>query len=311
MKASFHPTLLILLLLSASLSAFAQNKPIPKPILGGVVNGKATSLPKPAYPEDARLAKFSGVVKVKVLIDETGKVISAEAIEGLENVSLRQSAEAAAMLATFSPTRLSGEPVKVSGVIVYNFVGTTTNEERVQVLGVATLLHTTWHFAHDPDGHYAELEDPSVFKGYAEEFPAFAKELTALTVLKNLSFDQRIEAIERAKTSVRAKLNDQEKWQFELGEELMEIVAPMMVATGNGSSALMGGLDEASIKLHLKNLKQLTLSAPPDFPADVLQKIKDFAALDELDNLLSPQNKAQLVSKFGIIIETIKPGVTK
>ena len=96
----------------------------PKQISGGVLNGKATSLPKPAYPAAANAVNAEGAVSVQVLIDEQGNVISASAVSG--HPLLRPAAVEAAEQATFSPTRLSGNPVKVSGVIVYNFVGTLT-----------------------------------------------------------------------------------------------------------------------------------------------------------------------------------------
>lgn len=90
------------------------------PISGGVLNGKATSLPKPAYPPIARAAHASGTVSVQVIIDESGKVISAKAVSG--HPLLQQAAVQAAYQARFSPTMLSGQPVKVTGVITYNFV---------------------------------------------------------------------------------------------------------------------------------------------------------------------------------------------
>ena len=94
-------------------------KPVLKPVSGGVLNGKALSLPKPVYPQQAKTARASGLVTVEVVIDETGKVISAKAVEG--HVLLRQAATQAAQDARFSPTLLSGQPVKVSGQINYNF----------------------------------------------------------------------------------------------------------------------------------------------------------------------------------------------
>src|SRR5258705_7804948 len=50
------------------------------PISGGVLNGKAISLPKPQYPPIARQAHASGTVVVQVTIDENGSVISAQAV---------------------------------------------------------------------------------------------------------------------------------------------------------------------------------------------------------------------------------------
>ena len=97
-------------------------KPTPPraPISGGVLNGKAINLPKPAYPPIARAAHASGTVVVQVLIDENGNVVSAHAVSG--HPLLQAAAVGAAKSARFSPTKLSGQPVKVTGVIQYNFV---------------------------------------------------------------------------------------------------------------------------------------------------------------------------------------------
>lgn len=95
-------------------------KAAPKTVSGGVLNGKATSLPKPAYPPAAKAVRASGAVSVQVLISESGSVISASAVSG--HPLLRAAAVGAARGAKFSPTMLSGQPVKVSGVITYNFV---------------------------------------------------------------------------------------------------------------------------------------------------------------------------------------------
>ena len=86
----------------------------------GMLNGKAISKPAPAYPPIAKAARASGVVTVQIVIDESGKVISANAVSG--HPLLQQSAVEVARQARFSPTLLSGQPVKVSGVITYNFV---------------------------------------------------------------------------------------------------------------------------------------------------------------------------------------------
>ncbi len=97
--------------------------PVHKPALvqsKGVVNGLAISLPKPAYPVTAKIARVGGPVNVQVLIDENGRVVSAKAVAG--NPLLMAAAVQAAFNARFSPTRLSDQPVKVSGVITYNFV---------------------------------------------------------------------------------------------------------------------------------------------------------------------------------------------
>jgi TonB family protein len=94
-------------------------KPILKPVSGGVLNGTALYLPAPIYPEAAKRMRTAGVVIVDVVLDETGKVVSATASSG--PAILREPAVQAALKAKFSPTKLSGQPVKVSGVINYKF----------------------------------------------------------------------------------------------------------------------------------------------------------------------------------------------
>ncbi len=94
-------------------------RPILKPVSGGVLNGTAINLPAPSYPESARRLRMGGVVSVEVVVDETGKVISAVASSG--PAVLRDVAVQAALRARFSPTKLSGQPVKVSGLINYKF----------------------------------------------------------------------------------------------------------------------------------------------------------------------------------------------
>lgn len=87
---------------------------------GGMLNSKAIDLPKANYPAEAKQAHISGQVQVQVLVDESGKVVSAEALFGPE--SLRASAVEAAKRARFKPTVVDGVTVKVSGILTYDFV---------------------------------------------------------------------------------------------------------------------------------------------------------------------------------------------
>ena len=99
-----------------------EPRPTPKKtvVAGGVLNGKAISKPAPEYPAIAKAARASGTVVVQIVVGEDGQVISASAVSG--HPLLQSAAVAAARKARFSPTTLSGQPVKVSGVITYNFV---------------------------------------------------------------------------------------------------------------------------------------------------------------------------------------------
>lgn len=91
----------------------------PSSIVGGVLNGKAASLPKPAYPAAAKATGAKGAVWVQVEVDENGNVVSATANSG--DPLLLRAAEEAARQAKFSPTRVNGKAVRVTGLLVYNF----------------------------------------------------------------------------------------------------------------------------------------------------------------------------------------------
>lgn len=86
----------------------------------GVANQRATSLPKPEYPEAAIAARISGGVSVQILIDESGRVISAASISG--HPVFAEPGVKAACAARFSPMKLKNEPAKMLGTIAYNFV---------------------------------------------------------------------------------------------------------------------------------------------------------------------------------------------
>ena len=108
-----------------------ETKPTPKPesdppkptterVPSTVLRSMALSLPQPPYPSMARQIHVFGQVQVQILVDENGKVVSAQAVTG--HPLLVTAAKDAAMRARFTPTKLNGVPVKIQGVITYNFV---------------------------------------------------------------------------------------------------------------------------------------------------------------------------------------------
>ena len=86
----------------------------------GIVNGKATDLPRPVYPAEAKRSRAQGQISVKVLIDKEGRVIHVCAVSG--HPLLQDTSESAASKARFTPTLVNGKPVNVTGFINYNFV---------------------------------------------------------------------------------------------------------------------------------------------------------------------------------------------
>jgi TonB family protein len=91
-----------------------------KEVSGDFERGHALELPKPNYPAIARAAHASGTALVQIIIDEDGKVSAAAAVSG--HPLLYGVSAAAARQARFTPMKFNGKPVKVTGVISYNFV---------------------------------------------------------------------------------------------------------------------------------------------------------------------------------------------
>ncbi len=95
--------------------------PVPKMIKvsGGVMQGSATKKVQPQYPPIAKAARAAGAVQVQVTISEEGRVIAADVVSG--HPLLRDAALQAARQWMFRPTELSGVPVKVQGILTFNF----------------------------------------------------------------------------------------------------------------------------------------------------------------------------------------------
>jgi protein TonB len=105
-----------------------ETGPVPTPVKPpptlkvslGVLVAKAISLPQPPYPPLAKQIRIQGPVTVQILVDEEGRVITAQPVSG--HPTLVAAAKEAALRARFTPTKLSGVAVKVQGLITYNFI---------------------------------------------------------------------------------------------------------------------------------------------------------------------------------------------
>ena len=95
-------------------------KPTTQRVTSKVLTSKAINLPQPVYPQLARQIHVGGPVVIQILVDEQGKVLSAQVMSG--HPMLLSAAKEAALRARFTPTVLNGQAVKVQGVITYNFV---------------------------------------------------------------------------------------------------------------------------------------------------------------------------------------------
>jgi TonB family protein len=89
------------------------------PVESGDLNAKATDRPDAIYPGEARKAHITGQVKVRVIVDETGRVMSADIVSGPKQ--LWMAAIEAARKAHFEPTLVGGTAVKITGILTYDF----------------------------------------------------------------------------------------------------------------------------------------------------------------------------------------------
>ena len=94
--------------------------PTTEKVTSKVLISKVVSLPQPAYPVMAKQTRTQGAVNIQILVDEQGRVISAQVVSG--HPMLNPAAREAALRARFTPTVLNGQAVKIQGVITYNFV---------------------------------------------------------------------------------------------------------------------------------------------------------------------------------------------
>lgn len=96
-------------------------------ISGGVMNAKAKHLEVPNYPKAALSVNVDGKSNVQILMDEEGKVFASMAVSG--HPLLKPTARMAACKSSFVPITLSGQPVMISGLIVYKFILRTPEEQ--------------------------------------------------------------------------------------------------------------------------------------------------------------------------------------
>jgi TonB family protein len=306
-----------LLLISSVSIAFAQEALRPKAptvINGGIINGKAKSLPPPTYPEAAKAVHAGGAVNVRVLIDENGDVVSAEATSG--NPLLRAAAVEAARASKFTPTLLSGQPVKVNGVIVYNFVSAPENkEDKVGILGLSAFLFMLRGSSDDLESlksimELKELIPNGVLTNVPKELQDVVKEVELLKSLEKTPKEKRKELIDRVVSGIEKKLPPKDIWQFELGKNFGDFFAQLF-KVGKDGKFDFSNLDESAIKLDLAKIKDLTYSAPPDFPVDVLEKFKQFSDVNDKENLFTQANLEKLITKMMAVVNTISPEPVK
>ena len=85
----------------------------------GSLLDQASQKVNPSYPAFAKSAHVTGIVRVDLVIDEKGSVVSAQSTTGPP--MLRQAAIDASTRWKFRPTIRDGKPVSVAGFLNFNF----------------------------------------------------------------------------------------------------------------------------------------------------------------------------------------------
>lgn len=307
--------LILSILVFVNLTIFAQNN-APKTISGGVVNGKAVSLPAPAYPAAAKAVNASGSVNVQVLIDEEGNIVSASAVSG--HPLLRAAAESAALRSKFRPTMLQGQPVKVSGIITYVFnlpkpdveAGGSATAGDVPSNGNSTSTASIADIKANLDfmsfggmiGLSKKLNSDESLSSVAQTFFAtFAKELESTELPEEFGFikdlasaskEKRAEMINAFDSVLRKTASGDQLWYLNFGEETGELVAESL------KRSLSGGTGSSAIKASLAKLKVRLKSAPPDFPKNMRDSLNSAIEFSEQENLADVDILSELDDKI-------------
>ena len=300
---------LLLLALATTLNVFVSAQQPTKTISGGVVNGKAVNLPTPAYPAAAKAVGAQGSVNVQVLIDESGSVVSANAVSG--HPLLRSATEKAAIQATFRPTLLSGKPVKVSGVISYNFVlpktdsagsepgsgqrtvdstppqETGENMSVVDVIGISASLQMLHSIAMDDRMEAVSnlMYRNLVYELGNEELPG---EFALLNEIETATKERRLEFIRLLIAKLKADVPNENASEIALGEQLGDLLGESLKRTS------LGNIDNSRTKIGIMKLKDLVILVQREIPLNLkreLNKLVDFSEKSDID---LPENLRQL-----------------
>jgi len=204
------------------------------------MNGKAINLVKPEYPLAAKKVNVRGTVKVSILIDENGKVIEAEAYSG--HPLLKANSVKAALESEFAPVTIGGNPVKVRGVIYYNYISDIYNW-----LEIGDGLR---------GGRFLQML-PS---GFDEEKQMFEQYQLA---------DDDILIFQSLKASIENKISNNPKklWLFQVGILLNDMRTNCC--------------RDDNLKESISNLRMILLYAPENVSSSLIKKLKNLVWLSD------------------------------
>jgi TonB family protein len=228
---------------SSTTKSQVKKKNISKGIIScGVCNNKALNLVKPVYPLAAKAVRVRGAVGVSVLIDEEGNVSEAEAYSG--HPLLRASAVSAALQSKFEPMKLSGNPVKMRGTIIFNFT-----LEAFNWLEIGNAVGSAQFVKMLPSGFEDEKQ---MYKQY-----------------ESADYEEKILIYQNLRASVENKLSSDPKslWLFQVGILLNEMQAKCC--------------QSENLKETISSLKIFLANSPANISPMLISKLENIINLSE------------------------------
>lgn len=294
-----HSLFAFLSLVLLSYVVAAQDKK-PLNINTGAINRKATSLVKPAYPPAAKAVRASGAVHVQVLIDEQGNVVSAAAVSG--HPLLRAASVQAARESKFVPTLLQDQPVKVSGIIVYNFVGDDLTAAQIGfALGAAELSPElksdtpVYQIAFSIPDERTEAKAEAAKLQAKQNQVAAKKHQESQEQTNQISADNQSNSAERQGVQYARRSRVAGVVSEEVKESHTEIIGNLINFlkngyAGNGKSwefllgLKLGKLqaqltDESALRANLNELNAMAQTAPASVSSDLVNSLKTITSI--------------------------------
>jgi Gram-negative bacterial TonB protein C-terminal len=252
----------------AVIKSQTKKKNISKVISLGVVNGKALNLVRPEFSLAAKSVNVRGSVNVSILIDEEGNVIDAKAVSG--HPLLRANSVSAALKSTFEPITIGGNPVRVRGIIVYNYISDTFN--------------------------WLEIGNAFGEPRFTEMLPfKFEEEKQMSRQSQTADYENRLLIYQNLRAAIESKLIDDQKalWLFRVGIFLNEFPSNRR--------------DEEDRKTDVAELQTLIANLPENVSQALLAKLKNLLNLLENPQLdtYSPQNGSKSYEQIQNIIEKL------
>lgn len=291
-------------LLSNTVSAQKDVKQITK----GVINGAAVTLVKPAYPAAAQAIKASGEVKIQVTIDEEGNIISAQTISG--HPLLRQAAEQAAWQSKFKPTTLEGRPVKVTGIIVYNFVVEPPPVNELEKDNNIFALGFFLSFLSEADSEILkemgdEQELDLIVKDMKNDIPeelSFDKEL--LTKLADGKGSERQQAAAELNNSFKKHFSVSGLREFEVGQAMgviiVQVYKKVLFLSGKNFQS-----NDAILRENLSKLNNTVNSGSLKITPSILNQLKEVGKFADSTDLNSTENLQKLFLAITPIFDSL------